>query len=259
MKKIKISLVFALLAGVLLSACQPSAPIDTPPAENDYVYGQEATVESLEVLLMESFPLQARAVVSGYLPDGCTELYEVEVERQEQEFIISLTTRRQTGDVVCTMALVPFEESVDLEIEGLEAGTYTVIAQDQQAQFTLDVDNVFQVEPITGNGDIVLTSDAVVENLSVMVMESYPVQVSVRVSGYLPDGCTTIREVRASREGDTFTINIITQRPGGDVACTMAIVPFEESVSLEVEGLPAGDYRVESGNLRESFTLDTDN
>ena len=82
MKRLKMALIFSLLAGLLLAACQPAAPIDTPPVDNDYTYGQDAVVESVEVLLMESFPLQARAVVSGYLPDGCTELAEISVERR---------------------------------------------------------------------------------------------------------------------------------------------------------------------------------
>lgn len=259
MKNLKITMILMLLAVMLLAACQPADPNGTPPVENGYAYGQEAVVESLEVLLMESFPLQANAVVSGYFPDGCVELVEISVERHDMEFILTLTTRRQTGDVMCTEALVYFEESVSLEIAGLEAGTYTVIAQEQQAQFTLDMDNVLQMEPVTGGEGVLIGSDAVVESMSVMIMESYPVQVSVELSGYLPDGCTTIREVRSSRSGDTFTVRIVTQRPDGDVACTMALVPFNERVDLEVEGLPAGKYTVCYGELRETFTLDADN
>lgn len=264
MKKMNVALILLLLAGLLLAACQPAAPIDTPPVDeppvdNDYAYGQDAVVESVDVLLMESFPLQARAVVSGYVPDGCTELVEISVERQGMEFILTVTTRRPTGDVMCTQALEFFEESVNLDIEGLEAGTYNVIAQDQQAQFTLDVDNVLQLEPVTGREGVLIGMDAVLESMFVMIMESYPVQVSVELSGYLPDGCTTIREVSSSRDGDTFYVQIVTQRPDGDVMCTMAIVPFNERVDLEVEGLPTGEYTVRYGELSETFTLDADN
>jgi inhibitor of cysteine peptidase len=141
MKIVKIALLFSLLVGVVLSACQPAPPVDTPPVDDDYVYGKDAVVESVDVLLLESFPLQARAVVTGYLPDGCTELVAVNVDRQDDVFLLRLDTRRPAGDVVCTMVLQLIEESVTLDIAGLPAGTYTVIAQDQQAQFTLDVDN----------------------------------------------------------------------------------------------------------------------
>jgi inhibitor of cysteine peptidase len=89
-------------------------------------------------------------------------------------------------------------------------------------------------------------------------MESFPVQVSVDLSGYLPDGCTTIYEITAPREEQTFTIDIVTRKPV-DVACTMAIVPFEETISLAVEDLPAGEYTVQYGDLYETFTLEQDN
>jgi len=264
MKKIRLTAIFTLMVSLLLAACQPAAPIkppvvEKPPAGEEYVYGQDAVVESLEVLLLESFPLQAQAVVSGYLPDGCTELVEIEVERRGNEFRLTLNTRRPSGNVACTLALVPFEERVPLDIQGLEAGTYTVIAQDQRAQFILDVDNVISEDPIIGGEHEIPTSSAVVESLSVLIMESDPVQVQAVISGYLPDGCTKIREVITSRAGDTFNIRILTQHPGGDVACTMAIVPFEERVDLEVEGLPAGEYTVRVGELSETFRLDTDN
>ena len=259
MKKMSFVVVFVLFAGVVLAACQPELPVEVPP-DNDYAYGHEAIVESLEVLLLSTMPYQARAVVSGYLPDGCTELYEIEVDREDKDFVLTVVTRRPTDDVLCTEALEPFvEETVELDIEGLEAGTYTVIAQDQRAEFTLYSDNVIDAEPVIGRDDIPLTSAAYVEGLSIEIMESDPVQVRTVLTGYLPDGCTKIREIRSSRDGNTFSIKVITRVPSGDVACTMAIVPFEESHDLDVEGLPAGEYTVRVSNLSKNFTLHTDN
>lgn len=257
MKKLKFFALFVLLASLVLAACQPDLPIELPE-DDGYIYGEEAIVESVEVLLLESLPAQGDAIVSGSLPDGCTELYEIVVEREDQEFNLTLVTRRDP-EAVCTMALVPFEEVVDLDIIGLEAGTYTVIAQDQQTEFTLDVDNVFQEDPIAGPDDLVIAHNAMVEGLSIDIMESDPVQVRANITGHLPDGCTKIHDIRSTRDGNAFTIMVRTETPGGDVACTMALVPFEESHHLEVEGLPAGEYVVRVNELSESFTLDTDN
>ena len=264
MKITKMFLTRLVFTGLILSACQsviqPEEPTDIPsetkPTEATYEYGQRATVESLEVILLESFPVQAQAIVSGTLPDGCSELYEISVEQNGLRFNLTLKTRHLTGDVACTEALVPFEETVELDIHGLEAGTYTVVAQDKQATFTLDVNNV-----ISGEGKDTkysYGSQATVETLNINIMESFPVQVSVDLSGYLPDGCTTIYEITAPREEQTFTIDIVTRKPV-DVACTMAIVPFEETISLAVEGLPAGEYTVQYGDLYETFTLEQDN
>jgi len=264
--------VLCVLAGLLLSACQPAISPDEPvmpPTDNPtrpypvdegdekFLYGQDATVESLDVILLESFPVQAQAKVTGYLPDGCTELYDVSVEHQDMNFILTLTTRRLSGDIACTEALVPFEEVVRLDIEGIEAGTYTVIAQNQEAIFELAVDNAL----LEQDKDMKFEygSDAVLESMILNIMESFPIQISATLSGYLPNGCIKIDQINILQEGEIFSIRIITKRPTGDVSCTMAIVPFEETVALEVEGLPAGEYTVQSDEISETFTLEQDN
>jgi inhibitor of cysteine peptidase len=98
-----------------------------------------------------------------------------------------------------------------------------------------------------------------VDDLQILIMESFPVQISVIVTGNLPDGCTSIVGSKAEMVDDTtFFISIFTERPE-DMMCTMALVPFEESISLDVHGLPAGDYTVKGFDVEESFTLDIDN
>lgn len=247
-------IIFLLMFGFVLSACQP----DDIPTNGDYTYGQNALVDSVEFILMENFPLQAKAIVKGNLPDGCTELYEIIVERESDQFVLTITTRRPTGDVACTEVLVPFEETVDLDIEGLDAGTYTVVAQDEKAGFTLEVDNV-----LTDQNDgqkYSYGNTALVNSFTIFVQYSFPRQVSVTIGGNLPDGCTKIDEILTKRDGDTFIIEIITRRPTGDVACTMALVPFEETLDLEVEGLEAGTYKVRVQDFSTSdFTLDVHN
>ena len=45
---------------------------------------------------------------------------------------------------------------------------------------------------------------AVVDSIDVLIMESFPVQVSVTARGNLPDGCTQIDEVITQQTVDTF-------------------------------------------------------
>jgi len=258
MNKWKILSGIILMSALLLSSCQAISATDETPAEMNYVYGNDATVESLSVLLLESFPLQAQAVVTGYVPDGCTELDEINVEFKNDTFVLIFVTRSPVGDIGCTEALVPFEESVPLDIAGFNAGTYKVVAQNQSAEFTLDMDNVLATDEPSDN-KYSFGSDARVEEMYVKIMESYPVQVSVNLIGYLPDGCTQIDEVTSQRERDVFTVEIITKRPSGDISCTQAIVPFDVDVVLDVEGLPAGEYAVIYDGLDEIFTLESDN
>jgi inhibitor of cysteine peptidase len=78
--------------------------------------------------------------------------------------------------------------------------------------------------------------------------------------GYLPDGCTEIDGIDVDREVDaqTFEVTIGTVRPR-DAMCTQALVPFEETIELDVLGLPAGTYSVDVNGIVETFTLEADN
>ncbi len=99
---------------------------------------------------------------------------------------------------------------------------------------------------------------AVVDSIELMIMESFPVQVSVRARGDLPDGCTTIDQIETSRTGNAFTITMSTLRPA-DAVCTEALVPFDETIPLDVVDLPAGTYTVDVNGRSGTFTLSVDN
>ncbi len=98
------------------------------------------------------------------------------------------------------------------------------------------------------------TGDAVVESIRVRTLESLPVQYQAVISGYLPDSCTTITGVQQVRESTTFRIRMSTRR-AADAACAQALVPFEETITLDVGGLPAGAYQVAVNALWTSFEL----
>lgn len=101
---------------------------------------------------------------------------------------------------------------------------------------------------------------APVESIEILILESFPVQVLVRVRGNLPDSCTDIDQInqRSGLENNAFWVEITTVRPT-DKACTKAPVPFEETISLVVYGLPAGTYTVDVNGVSGTFTLDVDN
>jgi len=101
----------------------------------------EAQVDTVDVVLQESFPVQATAVVSGSLRNGCEEIYEVLSRRDGNTFMITLNAAQPT-DAVCTQVVRPYEESFPLDVAGLTAGTYTVTVNGVSTTFTLDADNV---------------------------------------------------------------------------------------------------------------------
>lgn len=122
----------------------PSPSPTAEPLADDPVYG-EARVESVQVVIMESFPVQVLVTAKGEFPDGCTSIHEVTTEYSDQAFDVLITTVKP-GDAVCTEALVPFEESISLDVLGLEAGSYSVDVNGMAASFTLDIDNSPQLE-----------------------------------------------------------------------------------------------------------------
>lgn len=114
---------------------EPAAPVSTQPERG------QAMVNSIDVLLLESFPVQVNVIAKGDLPDGCTSIDQVISQRNENDYRVVITTMRQP-DQICTQALVPFEENISLDVAGLPAGTYQVNVNGVQDTFTLDVDNV---------------------------------------------------------------------------------------------------------------------
>lgn len=107
--------------------------------------------------------------------------------------------------------------------------------------------------------DMEVREGAYLYSVELLILESFPVQIRAVLSGDLPDGCTGIKEIVAEQTDDwTFEIHIFTQRPA-DAMCTQALVPFEEQIALDVNGLPAGEYVVKAYDLETAFTLAVDN
>lgn len=98
-------------------------------------------VESIDIQILESFPVQVKIVARGNLPDGCTTIKDISQNRTDLTFMIRITGERP-ADLACTQALVPFEKTIDLDVYGLKAGTYTVDVNGTQGTFELAADNV---------------------------------------------------------------------------------------------------------------------
>jgi inhibitor of cysteine peptidase len=143
MQALRIWIAISLLWIALLSGCGAEATSDLPPTGAPSEGG--VFVNDVELMIMESFPVQVRAVIQGDLADGCTSIQDIETQRdvEDRRFTVRIETTRD-DDAICTQALVPFEESIDLDVKGLPAGTYTVDVHGETATFTLEVDNVLE-------------------------------------------------------------------------------------------------------------------
>lgn len=119
---------------------------------------------------------------------------------------------------------------------------------------------------LTDNGDGTLSVTAgeqqnlvSVDSVQVMIMESFPVQVSISVSGNKSVPCVELLPAAVARKDNVFTVVMAETVLGPAESCIAVLDPFEEVVSLDVLGLSAGDYTVVVNGVEAEFTLDMDN
>ncbi|MEX1021751.1 MAG: hypothetical protein WD058_01265 [Dehalococcoidia bacterium] len=96
-----------------------------------------APIDEIDVLFLESFPVQHRLHVVSGLPSGCAKFERIEVERDGDTFNVSVVNTMPHPDaaVMCTMIYGMIEHTVDLG-DDLDAGTeYTVNVNDEQITF----------------------------------------------------------------------------------------------------------------------------
>lgn len=99
--------------------------------------------------------------------------------------------------------------------------------------------------------------EAKVTGVEVIVAESYPPQYFAATSGQLPDSCTEIGGSTQTVQARTIKITLTTTRPD-DAICTTAVQPFEENISINVDGLSAGQYTVEVNGVPATLNLTED-
>ena len=178
-QNVKIIVLLAALVALLVTGCantegessqttgadvavQSATNLDTSPPISDAAGAvsaqsaqnveitNEATVSSVDVLIMESFPVQVTVVINGTLPNSCTTIGQITQTRNGNEFIVAIGTIKQT-EVMCAEQVEPFEENVSLDVLGLPAGSYSVVASGATSAsnfFALDVDNTPpQIDP----------------------------------------------------------------------------------------------------------------
>ena len=145
------NIVTLLVIGSCLASCQRTVivsfsdtevPSPVPYSSAELVQSEGGIfIESLQLTILETFPVQVIAHISGYLPNSCTEIGQVIVNRDENIFTIEFVPHRESG-AFCAQNLKSFEERISLDVEGLPADTYLVMTDaEHTTSFTLNTDN----------------------------------------------------------------------------------------------------------------------
>jgi major membrane immunogen (membrane-anchored lipoprotein) len=95
---------------------------------------------------------------------------------------------------------------------------------------------------------------APIHEVDIRIAESAPPQVFVYIKGGLRDGCTTFREIKTNRSGDTIDIEVTVQHPNGKI-CTAIYGYFEKNVALGSEFTSGKTYTVNVNAERKTFVM----
>jgi len=76
-----------------------------------------ANVTEIEILILESFPVQVHVVASGYFPNPCTQIDEIIKSREGNDFTVTIKTQTSPGP--CIQVIQPFKETIPLDVYGL--------------------------------------------------------------------------------------------------------------------------------------------
>ena len=131
MKKFYYFSVLFLILSLILSSCT-GIP--------DGIDEKLAPVESIDILVLESFPVQINVLIDGYLPNPCYQISRIEKNQDEDTFFVKVFMKY--NGLICIQTIKPYKETVALDVYGLVAGTYQVDVNGVIDSFTLDVDNI---------------------------------------------------------------------------------------------------------------------
>ncbi len=123
----------------------------------------------------------------------------------------------------------------------------------QNAEFKLAPD---------GRWDLLRASEAqqaFIDEIEVKILESFPIQIHVAVSGFLATPCHHLGPINKRYANNRFEIAVNMTPPQPDTACITVVEPFQITIPLDVYGLPAGTYQVSMNDKSGSFVLDKDN
>ncbi|MEX2247728.1 MAG: hypothetical protein WEC75_13705 [Dehalococcoidia bacterium] len=95
---------------------------------------------------------------------------------------------------------------------------------------------------------------APIDDLELIIRESFPPQYAARVVSGIPDGCHSFDAVKMERSGEVFEIVVTNLRGGGeDAVCTQIYGTHEEIVELGSDLTAGTTYTVRANDRELTF------
>ena len=105
----------------------------------------------------------------------------------------------------------------------------------------------------TNTPDARRTVPAPVDGLEVLIRESAPPQVSLKITAGLPSGCAQPHSHQLTRSGNTISVTVLNSMPTGEPICTMIYGSYELTVDLGSEFEPGTTYTVQVNDKTTAF------
>ena len=130
------STIAAVTVVVLLPACGGSGQVgDTPdPTKEPEMVEAMAPIESVQILVAESWPRQYFALVKSGLPNACVKFDRYEVTRAGDTIRVVIVNQKSVG-VPCEDVCGTVEHNIPLGGDLMPGATYTVVVNDVTETF----------------------------------------------------------------------------------------------------------------------------
>ena len=257
------TLMFLLLSlFLLLNACSPFTTIvstsgqqPTPVESHDPTSAgyQPITVDQVEVEIGVGSPIPVHVIVSGWMPDPCSQVEHTEIKQDGSNFIITLLATPDIGGPAvdgCIRDPMYFKMGIPLNVVDLPAGSYSVTVNGSRADFKLD----------TGNSTSSLRTadmpfdkaDIHVDSVNVDIGRGSPLPIHAIISANLPNACAQLGEVRVHRDETIFFVQLLAYVPA-QTDCNPDTLPMRVEVPLNIAFAPEGPYEVNVNGVTASF------
>jgi hypothetical protein len=262
--KIK-TLSFLLLSlFLLLNACSPLTTIvsssgeqPTPVESYDSVSAgyQPITVDQVEVEVGVGSPIPVHVIVSGWMPDPCSQVEHTEIKQDGSNFIITLFATPDIGGPAvdgCIKDPMYFKMGIPLNVVDLPAGSYSVSVNGSRADFKLDTATSTSSLPLRAADMPFNKADIQVDAVNVDIGHGSPLPIHAIVSANLPNACAQLGEVRVHRNETTFFVRLIAYVPA-QTDCDPDTLPMRIEVPLNIAYAPEGPFEVNVNGATASF------
>jgi hypothetical protein len=224
-----------------------------------------APIESVQILVLESFPEQYVVQVISGLPSGCASFSHTEVVQNGSEIEISVYNTvpdpEQLAAISCTAIYGIHDENVALGSDFDRDTRYTVAVNGQHwGYFQAGVSGTIPGDPLPPyDEDGFVVEPAPVEGLEIIIGEDSrgPVTYYAHVIWGLSNGCKESLAPNLVQDSRTvFTVYPLVKAPTGDVACTDDYRIDSAQVELGVVGeglVSCALYTVNAGRETVEF------